>query len=65
MGEGAIRFSHSGYRYILGFGADFFGIWDREVAGGPLQRYPRTDQGWSEAWRSFTALEPNSVEVSR
>src|SRR5262249_15570392 len=33
VGEGAIRFSHSGYRYILGYGADFFGIWDRETPG--------------------------------
>ena len=31
VGEGALRFSHSGYRYLLGYGQDYFGIWDRET----------------------------------
>jgi hypothetical protein len=63
IGEGALRFSHSGVRYILGFGADFFGIWDRETPGGPVMRFPRNDQGWTEAWNRFTAWEPRAVEV--
>src|SRR5690348_17492351 len=41
VGEGAQQFSHSGARYLLGYGGDFFGIWDRNIAGGPLQRFPR------------------------
>jgi hypothetical protein len=63
VGEGAIRFSHSGYRYILGYGADFFGVWDRQVPGGPTLRFPRTDDGWIEAWNRFTALEPRAIAV--
>ncbi len=65
VGEGAIAFSHSGYRYILGYGPDFFGIWDRQVPGGPIGRFPRTDDGWDQAWNAFIAWEPKSVEVPR
>jgi hypothetical protein len=63
VGQGAQQFSHSGVRYLLGYGADFFGIWDRHSPGGPVQRFPRTDQGWRDAWTAFSALEPNSVAV--
>jgi hypothetical protein len=63
VGEGAVRFSHSGYRYILGFGTDFFGIWDREAPGGPAMRFPRTDEGWAGAWNRFSALEPRAMAV--
>jgi hypothetical protein len=63
IGEGALRFSHSGVRYILGYGAGFFGIWDRQAPGGPIMQFPRTDQGWTEAWNRFTAWEPRAVEV--
>jgi Domain of unknown function (DUF4328) len=63
VGEGALRFSHSGTRYILGFGADYFGIWDREQPGPAILRFARTNQGWDEAWNRFTAWEPHSMEV--
>jgi heme/copper-type cytochrome/quinol oxidase subunit 2 len=63
IGEGALRFSHSGVRYILGYGAGFFGIWDRQTPGGPIMQFPRNDQGWTEAWNRFTAWEPRAVEV--
>jgi hypothetical protein len=63
VGEGALRFSHSGYRYLLGYGPDFFGIWDRQVPGEPVSRFPRTDEGWSRAWNQFSGLEPKAVEV--
>lgn len=63
MGEGALRFSHSGYRYVLGYGPDFFGIWDRQQPGGPTGRFPRTDDGWTEAWNRFTVLEPRAMTV--
>jgi hypothetical protein len=63
VGQDALQFSHSGARYLLGYGTDFFGIWDRQVPGGPVQRFPRTDEGWGEAWRAFTSLEPNSISV--
>jgi hypothetical protein len=63
VGQGALRFSHSGYRFLLGYGRDFFGIWDRESPGGPMARFPRTDEGWNAAYNRFTALEPRAVEV--
>jgi uncharacterized protein DUF4190/zinc ribbon protein len=59
----ALQYSHSGQRYLLGYGADFFGIWDRQEPAQPVSRYPRTDDGWRAAWLAFTAEEPNSAEV--
>lgn len=63
VGDGALRFSHSGYRYLLGYGKDFFGIWDREQPGGPVVQFPRTDEGWNSAYNKYSALEPRAVEV--
>jgi hypothetical protein len=63
VGEGAIRFSHSGDRYILGFGTDYFGIWDRTSPGGPVLTFPRTNEGWNQAWNHYLAWEPRAVEV--
>ena len=59
----AQKYTHSGYRYVLGYGADFFGIWNRENPNVPTERYPRTDQGWRDAWTKFAALEPNHTPV--
>jgi len=61
--EEALQFTHSGSRYLLGYGHDFFGIWDRQGGHGPVSRYPRTDDGWRSAWLSFSAWEPQSAEV--
>jgi hypothetical protein len=63
VGEEAIRFSHSGERFILGYGEDFFGIWDRNVPGGPVARFPRHDEGWTQAWNQYTTWEARFVEV--
>jgi Domain of unknown function (DUF4190)/zinc-ribbon domain len=59
----ALQYSHSGRRYLLGYGSGFFGIWDRERPGGPVERYPRTDEGWASAWTRFVTLEPQSTDV--
>lgn len=59
----ALQFTHSGSRYLLGYGHDFFGIWDRRGGPGPVSRYPRTDDGWRAAWLAFSAWEPQSTEV--
>lgn len=59
----ALQFTHSGRRYLLGYGEDFFGIWDRQGGGGPVSRFPRTDAGWREAWLAFTSREPESADV--
>ena len=58
-----IRYTHSGYRYVLGYGADFFGIWDRQAPATPAERFARTDEGWRQAWTRFAGLEPNHVAV--
>jgi hypothetical protein len=63
VGDEALRFSHSGGRHLLGFGPDFFGVWDRERPGGPVARFPRTDDGWRDAWLHFVALEPHPSEI--
>ncbi|MFL5767099.1 MAG: DUF4190 domain-containing protein [Actinomycetota bacterium] len=61
----AIAFSHTGYRYLLGHGADFFGIWDRQAPGSPIARFPRSDAGWRDAWQQYVALEPNGQPVGQ
>jgi hypothetical protein len=62
-GDEALQYSHSGRRYLLGYGGDFFGIWDRERPGPPIERFPRTDDGWRTAWTRFVGLEPTNAEV--
>ncbi|HZD78500.1 MAG TPA: hypothetical protein VE646_00455 [Actinomycetota bacterium] len=62
--EQALQYTHSGRRYLLGYGPDHFGIWDRERPGGPVERFPRTDEGWRSAWTRFDALEPDHTEVA-
>ncbi|HWO71143.1 MAG TPA: zinc-ribbon domain-containing protein [Actinomycetota bacterium] len=59
----AIQYTHSGARYLLGYGADFFGIWERASPEAPVERFPRTDEGWRAAWYRFVALEPEHTEV--
>ena len=58
-----LQYTHSGRRYLLGYGADFFGIWDRENPASPISRWPRTDEGWRAAWLAFHADEPDASEV--
>ena len=60
-----VRYTHSGYRYVLGYSADAFGIWDRQSPAQPTERFPRTDEGWRQAWLRFVALEPNHTAVDQ
>jgi hypothetical protein len=59
-----VQYTHSGSRYLLGYGKDFFGIWDRQRPDSPVERFPRSDEGWSAAWHRYTAIETNYAEVS-
>ncbi|HEV2951050.1 MAG TPA: hypothetical protein VGZ51_03010 [Actinomycetota bacterium] len=59
----SVQYTHSGFRYVLGYGAESFGIWDRQSPGGPVETFPRTDDGWRSAWIRFVGLEPNHVPV--
>jgi uncharacterized RDD family membrane protein YckC len=61
----ALRFSHSGERFVLGFGLDFFGIWDRAAPASPMERFPRTDEGWRDAWLRFVSIEHQWAPVAR
>ncbi|MGQ0668721.1 MAG: zinc ribbon domain-containing protein [Actinomycetota bacterium] len=63
LDDGALQYTHSGGRYLLGYGKDFFGIWDRQAPGPPIARFPRTDEGWRAAWLRFSADEPHHTEV--
>jgi hypothetical protein len=62
-GAPSVQYTHSGFRYVLGYGADSFGIWDRQSPGGPVETFPRTDEGWRSAWIRFVGLEPNHQPV--
>jgi hypothetical protein len=59
----SVRYTHSGHRYVLGYGAGTFGIWDRQSPGAPNETFPRTDEGWRSAWTRFVGLEPDHVAV--
>ena len=52
-----ISFSHEGPRYLLGYTAQYYGMWDKQAPGPPVRRFPRTDQGWQEAWEAFIRSE--------
>jgi hypothetical protein len=60
----SVQYTHSGFRYVLGYTADSFGIWDRQSPGPPAETFPRTDDGWRNAWIRFVGLEPNHVAVA-
>jgi len=62
-GSTSVQYTHSGFRYVLGYAADSFGIWDRQSSGGPAETFPRTDDGWRSAWIRFVGLEPNHQAV--
>jgi hypothetical protein len=61
--EEPLQYTHSGGRYLLGVGERYFGIWDRAGGPGPVERFPRTTEGWQAAWRRYVALEPSHAEV--
>jgi hypothetical protein len=63
-GDRVIQYTHTGTRYLLGYGASFFGIWDRQDPSAPVERFPRTDDGWAQAWRRYTQIEDHFTEVS-
>jgi hypothetical protein len=57
-GDRPLTLTHTGTRYGLGSGGDFHGIWDAQAPGPPIRRFPRTDEGWQEAWAVFIGMEP-------
>jgi Domain of unknown function (DUF4190) len=60
-----IQFSYTGQRFVLGYGPEFYGIWDRLAPASPIQRFPRTDDGWRAAWQQYSSWEPGAQPVSK
>jgi hypothetical protein len=58
-----VQYTHSGQRYLLGYGRTFFGIWDRQSPMAPVEKFPRDDSGWAAAWRRYTDIETHFTEV--
>ena len=58
-----VEFTHSGERYLLGYSGDHFGIWDRQSPAQPIERYPRTDEGWRQAWQRYATIESNWMDL--
>jgi hypothetical protein len=63
MADAKIEFTHTGSRYLLGYGGDYFGIWDRNAPQQPIERFPRNDQGWATAWQRYAAIENNWMDL--
>jgi hypothetical protein len=61
--DAKVEFTHTGGRYLLGYGPDYFGIWDRNAPQQPLERFPRNDQGWAGAWQRYSAIETNWMDL--
>src|SRR5918996_5878656 len=61
--EVKIEFTHTGSQYLLGYGADYFGIWDRNAPQQPVERFPRNDQGWVTAWQRYVSIEKNWMDL--
>jgi hypothetical protein len=61
--ETKVEFTHTGSRYLLGYGGDYFGIWDRNSPQQPVERFPRNDQGWAAAWQRYVAIESNWMDL--
>jgi type IV pilus assembly protein PilA len=56
-----ITYPYPGQRYVLGAASTEFSLWDRMAPDVPVQRFPRTQDGWVAAWRSFATLEPSTA----
>ena len=52
-----LTFSHESQRYLLGYTPQYYGVWDKSAPGPPVKRFPRTDQGWQQAWEAFIRAE--------
>jgi hypothetical protein len=61
----SLTITNSGLKFVLGYGPDFFGVWDREKQGPPVARFPRTDDGRQGAWLHFSTLENGPTQPKR
>lgn len=63
-GDRPLELTHMGPRYAIGYGPDYFGVWDAQQPGPPIHRFPRDDDGWRAGWGVFSRLEPTAAPVS-
>ncbi|MEX2459200.1 MAG: hypothetical protein WD770_09465, partial [Actinomycetota bacterium] len=63
MAQSPPSYTHTGQRYVLGHGGDYYGIWDRSNPAAPTWSFPRTQDGWAQAWAQFSAVEPQAQPV--
>jgi hypothetical protein len=61
--EEKVEFTHSGQRYLLGYGREYFGIWDRQAPATPAYRFTRSDDGWVQAWQQYVSIETNYMDL--
>jgi hypothetical protein len=61
--EEKVEFTHSGQRYLLGYGREYFGIWDRNAPATPAYRFTRSDAGWVQAWQQYVSIETNYMDL--
>ncbi|HYU58844.1 MAG TPA: hypothetical protein VEO00_12455 [Actinomycetota bacterium] len=57
----APTYTHQGTRYLLGYVADYYGIWDRQSPGVAVYRFIKDPGGWQQAWTQYVALEPQGA----
>ena len=58
-----VRIGYRGAEYEIGRGGNYYGIWKAGASRTqPLEWWPETSEGWSEAWTRFTGLEaPDTI----
>lgn len=59
---GARFFDYSGVHHILGRTDEGYAIW-RRSGGQPIDTFPLTDEGWTQAWRVYQELEASLPPV--
>jgi hypothetical protein len=53
-----VTISYRGAKYEIGRGKRFYGIWVAGAPGSdPIDRWPLTTDGWTQAWARFAAIE--------
>jgi hypothetical protein len=53
-----VTISYRGAKYEIGRGKRFYGIWVAGAPGSdPVDRWPLTTEGWTQAWARFAAIE--------
>ena len=53
-----VTISYRGAKYELGRGKRYYGIWVAgATASDPVDRWPETREGWTQAWARYTAIE--------